>query len=204
MKSFARWIVLLLSLGVAGYGLYAYLVLSPGTTVHPAIKAAYAAHPVRVVTHVGFAALTLLVGPFQFFPALRARVRLHRTLGYVYFTGVLGGGVAGFCTAFIAYGGLVARVGFGALAVAWLWTGLAALLAVRRRDFASHEAWALRSFGLSFAAVTLRLYMPLWFMTGLQFEDFYPVQAWLCWVPNLLFVEWVLLRARRSNSPQPA
>ena len=37
MKSFARWTVLLLSLGVAGYGLYAYLALSPGTTVHPAI-----------------------------------------------------------------------------------------------------------------------------------------------------------------------
>jgi uncharacterized membrane protein len=200
MKSFARWIVLLLSLGVAGYGLYAYLVLSPGTTVHPAIKAAYAAHPVRVVIHVAFAALTLLTGPFQFFPSLRARTRLHRALGYVYFTGVIGGGIAGFFTAFIAYGGLVARVGFGALAVTWLWTGVAALLAVRRRDFVAHEVWALRSFALSFAAVTLRLYMPLWFMTGLQFEDFYPVQAWLCWVPNLLFIEWILLRARRAST----
>jgi hypothetical protein len=36
----ARWLILLLSLGVAGYGLYAYLLLPPGTTVHPAIKAA--------------------------------------------------------------------------------------------------------------------------------------------------------------------
>jgi hypothetical protein len=195
MKPFARWIILLLSVGVAGYGLFAYLVLAPGTTVHPDIKAAYAAHPVRIVAHVVFAALTLFVGPLQFFPALRARARLHRTLGYVYFTGVLGGGVAGLLTAFIAYGGLVARVGFGLLALAWLWTGLAALLAARRRDFKAHEVWALRSFALSFAAVTLRLYMPLWFMSGLDFAAFYPVQAWLCWVPNLLFVEWLLLRA---------
>ncbi len=37
--------------------------------------------------------------------------------------------------------------------------------------------------------------MPVWFMSGVAFEAFYPVQAWVCWVPNLLFVEWLLLRA---------
>lgn len=198
MKTLARWSVLLLSLGVTGYGLYAYLLLPPGVSVHPDMRAAYEAHPGRIVTHVVFSALALATGPFQFFPALRARRRLHRALGYVYFVGVIGGGIGGFCTAFIAYGGLVGRMGFGLLALAWLWTGLAAVHAARQRDFAAHERWAVRSFALTFAAVTLRLYMPLFFGAGVAFEDFYPVLGWLCWVPNLVFVEWVLLRPHRA------
>ena len=196
MRTFFRWVILLLSVGVAGFGLYAYLVLTPGTTVHPELKAAYAANPVRIVLHVAFSAVALLVGPLQFFPGLRRRVRLHRALGYIYFTGVLGGGAAGLATAFIAYGGLVGRAGFAMLALAWLWTGLAALVAIKRRDFAAHERWAVRSFALCFAAVTLRLWLPLAMVSGLRFEDFYPAVAWLCWVPNLLLVEWVLLRPR--------
>lgn len=199
--AFARWTILLLSLGVTGYGLFAYFVLEPGSTVHPDMRAAFAAHPGRILTHVGFSALALLVGPLQFFPALRARRRLHRALGYVYFTGVIGGGIAGFCTAFIAHGGLVTSFGFGLLALLWLWTGLAALQAARRRDFASHERWALRSFALTFAAVMLRIYLPSSVILGLPFEDFYPAVAWLCWVPNLLFVEWFLL-ARDETRPR--
>lgn len=200
LKSLARWFVLLLSLGVTGYGLYAYLTLPPGASVHPDMKAAFEAHPGRIVAHVVFSALALAVGPLQFFPALRAKKRLHRALGYLYFVGVIGGGVAGFCAALVAHGGLVARVGFGLLALLWLWSGLAAVQAARRRDFAAHERWALRSFGLTFAAVTLRLYMPLFFLAGFDFRDFYPLQAWLCWVPNLILVEWWLLRAGRREA----
>jgi hypothetical protein len=196
MRSIARWTVLVLSLGVTGYGLFAYLALEPGSTVHPAMKAAYAAHPVRILAHVVFSAVALLTGPLQFFPGLRQHRRLHRALGYVYFTGVIGGGLAGFSTAFISYGGLVAHYGFGLLALAWLWTGVAALQAARRRDFARHELWATRSFALTFAAVTLRLYLGLFPAFGLHFDDYYPVVSWLCWVPNILLVEWVLTPRR--------
>lgn len=201
MNTFVRWIILLLSVGVTGYGLFAYLALEPGSTVHPDMKAAYAAHPGRILAHVVFSAVALLVGPFQFFPALRQRRRLHRALGYIYFTSVIGGGIAGFCTAFIAYGGLVSTFGFGLLALAWLWTGLAALQAARQRDFVRHERWAIRSFALTFAAVTLRIYLGSFFALGLPFEDFYPVLAWLCWVPNLLFVEWILLPRDKPRAP---
>lgn len=198
MKNFARWTILLLSLGVTGYGLVAYLFLEPGSTVHPDMKAAYTAHPGLIISHVVFSAVALLVGPLQFFPALRARRRLHRALGYVYFTSVIGGGITGFGTAFIAYGGLVSTFGFGFLALAWLWSGLAALQAARQRNFVSHERWAVRSFALTFAAVTLRLYLPTFFLLGQPFAEFYPAVAWLCWVPNLLFVEWFLLGPDKS------
>jgi hypothetical protein len=193
-----RWIVLVLSLGMTGYGLFAYFALEPGSTVHPAMRAAYAEHPVRILLHVAGAAVALAAGPLQFFPALRRRVRLHRALGFAYFAGVLTGGAAGLATAAIASGGLVARVGFAALAVAWLASGAAALAAARRRDWTAHEVWALRCFALTFAAVTLRLQMGGFAAAGVRFEAYYPVVAWLSWVPNVIVVDWLLLRGARS------
>lgn len=192
MKVAVRWGLLLFSVGAVGYSLVAYWLLAPGTTVHPAMRAAYTEHPVRILVHVSFSAIALLVGPLQFFPALRQRVRLHRALGLIYFVGVAVGGCAGLATAWIAFGGLASRVGFGLLAIVWLISAGAALAAIRRRDFAAHERWAQRSFALTFAAVTLRIYLGLFFAAGLELEAFYPVLAWLCWVPNLLVVEWGL------------
>jgi hypothetical protein len=62
LKSLARWSVLLLSPGVpgvTGYGLYAYLALPPGASVHPDMKAAFEGHPGRIVAPVVFSALAL-------------------------------------------------------------------------------------------------------------------------------------------------
>lgn len=197
LAKLGRWTLLLLSVGVTGYGLFAYFGLEPGSTVHPTMKASYAAHPWRILPHVACSAVALLVGPLQFFPALRARRRLHRAIGYAYFIAVLGGGISGLATAFVAYGGLASKLGFGLLALLWLWTTVAAVRAARARDFAAHEAWAIRSFALTFAAVTLRIYLGSFFAAGLDFDAFYPILAWLSWVPNLIFVEWVLLARRR-------
>lgn len=113
------------------------------------MKAAYAEHPGRILVQAGAGAVALLTGPRQFFPALRRRKHLHRTLDFIYFSAVFASGVAGLHTAAIAFGGLVARVGFGSLAMVWLWSSAAAMLSARRGDYATHEAWALRSFALT-------------------------------------------------------
>jgi hypothetical protein len=36
----------------------------------------------------------------------------------------------------------------------------------------------------------LRLYLPASMVAGIEFSLAYAVIAWLCWVPNLVFVEW--------------
>jgi hypothetical protein len=55
----------------------------------------------------------------------------------------------------------------------------------------------IRSFALTLAAVTLRLYLPLSRIAGIPFYDAYVPIAWLCWVPNLLVAEtWLRLRRR--------
>lgn len=195
MTAFLRWTVLLLSVGVAGYGLYAYFALPPGSTVAPEMRAAYAENPARILIHVGGSALALLLGPLQFFPAVRAQRHLHRVIGYTYVGAVAIGGTAGLATAFIAYGGLVARAGFALLALVWLLATFLAVRAARAGDYARHEVWALRSFALTFAAVTLRIYLGAFMAAGVPFASFYPLLAWLCWVPNLLLIEWRVLRA---------
>ena len=86
------------------------------------------------------------------------------------------------------------------LALLWLFPGLMAYLAIRRRDIERHRRWMIRNFSLTFAAVTLRIYIPLSFVAGVPFEDSYPLIAWLCWVPNLLVAEWVIKNRRRRLS----
>ena len=52
----------------------------------------------------------------------------------------------------------------------------------------------IRSFSLTFAAVTLRLYLPIGIVSGLTFEQIYVATAWISWVPNLLVAELYLRR----------
>ena len=114
--------------------------------------------------------------------------------------GVLLGGSAGLYMACHAFGGLVARLGFAGLAVAWLYSGLRAYLAIRSRDVATHRRWMVRNFALTFAAVMLRLYLPASMAAGIDFDIAYPVIAWLCWVPTLLAAELLFNRGLRSNA----
>jgi hypothetical protein len=202
MKKITLSFILVLCFGVAGYAFFSYAVLTPGTTVAPAMKATYQEHKVIVLLHVFFSAIALLTGPFQFFSSIRKRRAIHRKIGYVYFTSVFVGGLAGLAMSVIAYGGLVSKIGFGSLAALWLYTAVMALLAIRRKLYARHEVWAIRCFALTFSAVTLRLYLGIFFASGLSFDTFYPTLGWLCWVPNLLLVEWIILKQTTEPSPK--
>jgi uncharacterized membrane protein len=187
-----------LSLGVAAYAVAVYTLYPLGALLHPAMRAVFEAHPAAIYAHVFGSTVALVLGPFQFSARLRAaRPGVHRWCGRLYLgVGVLIGGVAGLFMAAHAFGGTAARLGFTGLAVAWLATGLMAYRAARARDIAAHRRWMIRNFALTFAAVTLRLYVPGSVAAGIAFETAYPVIAWLCWVPNLLVAEAVIARAR--------
>jgi hypothetical protein len=47
----------------------------------------------------------------------------------------------------------------------------------------------IRSFALTAAAITLRMYLPLMFVFRWPFSIGYPAIAWLCWIPNVLAAE---------------
>jgi len=190
-----------LSLGVAAYAAIGYELLPLGSLVHPDMKAGFVAHPLGVYLHVFAAAIALVLGPFQFSTRLRrTRIWLHRWMGRMYLgVGVLLGGLSGLYISQFAFGGLAARLGFAALAVCWLYTGLRAFLAIRGRVIEEHRKWMLRNFSLTFAAVMLRLYIPAAAVAGVDLTVAYPVIAWLCWLPNLLVAEWIYITSHNRS-----
>jgi hypothetical protein len=54
---------------------------------------------------------------------------------------------------------------------------------------------------LIFAAVTLRIELPLLVMAFGDFTPAYRVVSWLCWVPNLLWAEWYIRRTAHAPVP---
>jgi hypothetical protein len=151
--------------------------------------------------HVAGAATALLVAPTQFLAGIRTRYRsVHRSVGRVYAVACLVGGSAGFVLALGASTGPISTAGFGLLAALWIGTTALAWSRARRRDFVAHRAWMIRSFALTFAAVTLRLYLPLVPLLPVDFADGYRAISFLCWVPNLLAAELYLRRVPRPGA----
>lgn len=157
--------------------------------------------PWAVYAHLGGGLWALGAGPWQFNRRWReAALRFHRWLGRSYVLGVIVGAVGALALAPRAQTGGVASTGFGLLGGLWLAFTVLAFLRIRRGDQAAHRRWMLRSFALTLAAVTLRIYLPLSAAMGWSFAAAYPVIAWLCWVPNLLLSELYLLRGPRAVS----
>lgn len=170
--------------------------LAPGLRV-PFVRDLFARTPLTVLAHMGAAGVALATGAFQVNTRLRNRyLSVHRWTGRVYIVAVLIGGASGFALALRSSGGLVAHVGFGLLAIGWLSSTAMAYRRILAGDIERHRRWMLRSYGFAFAAVTLRIYLPLSLAGGIAFDDAYPVIAWLAWVPNVLVVEWALLARR--------
>ena len=147
-------------------------------------------------THIFLGGLALLTGFSQFYKNLRTkRLNLHRALGKVYVIAVLLSGAAGLGIAYFASGGWIPAFGFAALAVLWLYTTANAYTSIRKGLVLAHQRWMIRSYALCFAAVTLRIYLPL-FIAGfdMEFYDAYRIIAWLCWVPNILVAEYFIVR----------
>jgi uncharacterized membrane protein len=186
----------LLSVGVA---IFSYRFLLPNPMMGEEIAANLARKPWLPI-HAVLAATALLVGPFQFLPRLRARApRVHRTLGKIYVFACLAAAPAGLILATHSAAGPVAQSGFGVLSVIWFAVTAFALRLAMTRRFAEHRRWMIRSFAMTFAAVTLRLYLPIPPMfLHMSFIEGYRAISWFCWTSNLLvaeiFLNWTTLR----------
>jgi hypothetical protein len=142
--------------------------------------------------HVACSAVALATGPWQLSARLRATsLGRHRWMGRAYVAGVSAGGATGLILATAARGGLPARTGFAALAVLWLTATTLGFVRVLERDLQAHRIWMLRSYALTLAAITLRIYLPVSLVAGVPYDPAYQAIAWLSWVPNLVIVEWV-------------
>jgi len=187
-------LLVLLSLPIALYG----LAFAFAPALNPDFYPRLMSMPWYAYLHFLGSGTALLVGGFQFSSRLRRGwPAAHRWTGRVYLLACLVGGIGGLGLATISFGGAPTHVGFAMLGVLWLVSGAQAYLAIRRGDVAAHRRWMIRSFALTFAAVTLRIELGL--LTGVlgwPFPDAYVTVAWLCWVPNLVVAEWLLVGAR--------
>jgi len=146
--------------------------------------------------HIVFGGIALLVGWVQFSNKLRAKnLSLHRTIGKVYVMGVLLSSIAGIYVALFATGGIITSLGFLSLGVIWFWTTLTAYFSIRKGKLKQHENSMIYSYAACFAAVTLRVWLPLLVMIFKDFITAYTIVAWLCWVPNLV-VATLIVRER--------
>ena len=147
--------------------------------------------PVQALVHMTVAPIALLAGPFQFMPGLRARrPRLHRWTGRAYAVCCLIAGASALATAPFASGGPVAGWGFGILAALWIGSTAMGWVTARRRRFAAHRIWMRFSYAMTFAAVTLRLQIPLgvMFFGFTSYTDMSPWLAYTSWIPNVIAV----------------
>jgi uncharacterized membrane protein len=192
-----------LALAVGGYAVA--LVASGFRLVPGEITANRFPTPLGLRLHIVAAGLALLVGPFQFARGLRnRRPRVHRWLGRSYVVACAAGAVSGGAIALFTASGPVAGAGFLALAICWLVATLVGIRAIRTGDVDRHRRWMTRSFALAYAAVMLRLYLPLAMIIGIEFDRAYPVIAWLCWLPNLVVAQLLTVRSPAVRSPRSA
>jgi hypothetical protein len=194
-----RWtgwsLAALLSVAVA---LFSYRYLPRAGFLAPDILANLFARPWLDV-HVAGAATALLVGSFQFIPALRRRWPAgHRWNGRIYAMGCLVGGLGGFMLAFGSTKGPIATAGFASLGLIWIFVTAMGWRTALQRRLVEHRRWMIRSWALTLAAVTLRLYLVALPLVPVSPLDGYRAISFLAWVPNLILAELYLRRRSAS------
>lgn len=149
--------------------------------------------------HVLPAGLILLAGLFQIISGSKPKYRnAHRWLGKFYMMTVLllvAPGALGM--SFFIDRGVMVFLSFLLQNILWFGVTWLALRAIKAGNLDSHRRWAIRSYALAFAAVTLRLYI---FVFNWDFDlstvNAYATIAWASWLGNLVVAELYLRFSR--------
>lgn len=143
--------------------------------------------------HIIFGGIALFIGWLQFSESLRKkRMQMHRNIGKTYVISVLISGICSVYIGFYATGGALTALGFILLGLFWLSTTIFAFLAAKNQKIERHRVLMIYSYAACFAAVTLRIWLPLLSAFFGDFETAYSIVAWLCWVPNVVVAYFIV------------
>ena len=194
----------LLALLCLAVALFSARFLLPEPVMAQGMAGHLEARPVVFLAHVAGGVTALALGAFQLVTWRGPRRAWHRIAGRIYVIACLVSALAGLGLALTSTSGPVASTGFGLLAVCWFVTTTLGWRRAVTGDFAQHRRWMLRSLALTFAAVTLRIMIPLSEINQLDFAIAYPAIAFLCWVPNLILMEmWLRTRGWQARLTAP-
>jgi len=156
--------------------------------------ARYASRRAGLLLHIASGCVALLVGPVQLWLGLgRRHLCLHRRLGRAYVASVMAGAASAFYLAFTTELGWVVGMGLAGLGIAWLVTTGLAVAAIRRRLVPQHQEWMVRSYVVTFAFVTFRLFWAVLRVAGIgTLAEQLAVASWFCWAGPLLLTEAIL------------
>lgn len=145
--------------------------------------------------HVFTAFLSLAAGLTQFSSEIRQHHPWwHRRLGHVYVWNIL---VINFPTALVmaiyANGGWSGKAAFLLLDFLWFWFTLKALQTAVQRNFTLHQKYMIRSYALTFSAITLRTWkIILLQVPSIPPSSVYVYEAWIGFLPNLVIAELII------------
>jgi uncharacterized membrane protein len=210
----SEWLIpgllILLSLVPAAAGTARLAELAGGAPIIISANARFFAAPLPVALHILAVIPYSLLGAFQFSPALRRRrPGWHRAAG----------------RSLVAFGLVVALTGLWMahfypwpegdgefLYILRLVFGAAmamaiclAIVAIRRRDFAAHGAWMIRSYAIAMGAGTQVLtHIPYFVLVGKPDELSRAILMGVGWGINVVFAEWIIHKgnARSKHTPQ--
>jgi uncharacterized membrane protein len=181
-----------------------FLVFQIPTGDYPKASAHLGAAPISWFVHVlaGFA--FGITGPVQFVRALRHRFgRLHRVSGRIF---VVSGVIIGLSGLSILAQVTPVRtpmvdIARGVFGVVLLITLAMAMMAIRKRDFVRHRAWAIRAYAVGMGLGTVALvFIPLYIITGQPpFGLLSDILFVVTWVLTIVLGEVVARHVSRSR-----
>lgn len=152
-------------------------------------------------THIILGGLALAIGWVQFSKKIRInKLSLHRLLGKIYVLAALLSALASLYIATFATGGTVSSIGFFSLGVIWFYTTLSAYLHIKNRHIDKHQQMMIYSYAACFAAVTLRIWLPLLTMWFQDFNIAYKIVSYLCWIPNLIVAYFIVNQLQQNKT----
>lgn len=155
------------------------------------------------LAHVSMAAVLTFGGALQLVPQIRSRaIAFHRWNGRLFMLAALAGAFGGLYLVWVrgTSDGLLGSISItfnAALIIAFAWL---AWRAVRHKDIAAHQSWAMRTYLVTNGVWFLRVGMMAWMMTtqGAAMETFFAVWGFGCYLLPLAVYE-AYRHAKRSG-----
>jgi hypothetical protein len=174
------------------------------TLLDPSPRGAGRAVPLVFVVHAATGAVCLAAGALQLRLLHRTvpmRRRLHRALGVTYVGASWATSLGGVIVTTDFEVGLPAKAAFVVQATLWFGATTLAYRYARRRRFARHGRWMLRSYALALFFITFSVVQPGMLATGVDRTTAYTLSILVSISINLAAIEWWI---RRRAEAQPA